>query len=103
MSVLEQLIRYFAHHSHDKIIRVVVMAKVLDCGFKESEFELQSQYYTHFQTNTLGKGTELPYHLSYGLNSITAFPLQGLLRSKLIMAFYKVNLRFNISAVVRLT
>ena len=32
------------------------MAKVLDCGLDVSEFELQSQYYVHFRTNTLGKG-----------------------------------------------
>ena len=32
------------------------MAKVLDCELKVSEFALQSRYYVHFQTNTLGKG-----------------------------------------------
>ena len=32
------------------------MLKVLDCGIVVSEFELQSRYYVHFQTNTLGKG-----------------------------------------------
>ena len=33
-----------------------VIAKVLDSDLKISEFELQSDYYLHFQTNTLGKG-----------------------------------------------
>ena len=34
-----------------------VVAKVLDCDAAVSEFELQSRYYIHFKTNTLGKGT----------------------------------------------
>ena len=33
-----------------------VMVKVLDCGIVVCEFELQSRYYVHFRTNTLGKG-----------------------------------------------
>ena len=33
-----------------------VMAKVLDCNLKVSEFELQACYYVHFRTNTLGEG-----------------------------------------------
>ena len=32
-----------------------VMVKALDCGIVVSEFELQSRYYVHFRTNTLGK------------------------------------------------
>ncbi len=32
------------------------MAYVLDCSPEECEFELQSSYYIHFLTNTLGKG-----------------------------------------------
>ena len=32
------------------------MVKSLDFGIVETEFELQSRYYVHFQTNTLGKG-----------------------------------------------
>ena len=32
------------------------MAKSLDCGIVVSEFALQSRYYVHFRTNTLGKG-----------------------------------------------
>ena len=31
------------------------MTQVLDCGFKISEFELQSLCYIHFWTYTLGK------------------------------------------------
>ena len=33
-----------------------VMIKAMDCGIIVSEFVLQSRYYVHFQTNTLGKG-----------------------------------------------
>ena len=33
-----------------------VMVKALDCGIVVSKFELQSRYYVHFRTNTLGKG-----------------------------------------------
>ena len=33
-----------------------VMVKVMDWGIVVSEFVLQSHYYVHFQTNTLGKG-----------------------------------------------
>ena len=33
-----------------------VMVKVLDRGIVVSEFELQSRYFVHFQTNTLEKG-----------------------------------------------
>ena len=36
-----------------------VRAKVLACGLTVSEFELQSFYYVHFPTNTVGKGTWL--------------------------------------------
>ena len=32
------------------------MVKVIDCEILLNEFELQSRYYVHFQTNTLGKG-----------------------------------------------
>ena len=34
---------------------VMVKAMVKDCGFVVSAFELQSRYYVHFKTNTLGK------------------------------------------------
>ena len=33
-----------------------VMVKAMDCEIVVSEFELQSRYYIHFLTNTLGKG-----------------------------------------------
>ena len=33
-----------------------VMVKTMDCGIVESEFVLQSRYYVHFRTYTLGKG-----------------------------------------------
>ena len=33
-----------------------VMVKALDCEIVVREFELQSRYYSHFRTNTLGKG-----------------------------------------------
>ena len=33
-----------------------VMVKVMDSGIVKSVFVLQSRYYVHFQTNTLGKG-----------------------------------------------
>ena len=32
------------------------MANILDCEIVVSEFELQSRYYIHIQTNNLGKG-----------------------------------------------
>ena len=32
-------------------------AKVRECGLEVSEFELQSHFYVHFRTHTLGKGT----------------------------------------------
>ena len=32
------------------------MVKAMDGGIVVSEFELQSRYYVHFQTNTPGKG-----------------------------------------------
>ena len=33
-----------------------IVANELDCNIVVSEFVLQSRYYIHFQTNTLGKG-----------------------------------------------
>ena len=33
------------------------MVKEKDCGIVKSEFKLQSRYYIHFQTNTLGEDT----------------------------------------------
>ena len=33
-----------------------VMVKAMNCGIVVREFVLQSRYYVHFRTNTLGKG-----------------------------------------------
>ena len=33
-----------------------VMVKAMDCGIVVRKFVLQSCYYVHFRTNTLGKG-----------------------------------------------
>ena len=33
-----------------------VGVKAIDCGTVVNKFKLQSHYYIHFQTNTLGKG-----------------------------------------------
>ena len=33
-----------------------VMIKVMNCGIVVSEFEIQSCYYVHYRTNTLGNG-----------------------------------------------
>ena len=33
-----------------------VVINMQDCNIIESEFELQLNFYVHFQTNTLGKG-----------------------------------------------
>ena len=41
------------------------MVKTLDCNLEVSEFELQSHYYIHFQTNTPEKGIEPSYPHSY--------------------------------------
>ena len=53
-----------------------IKAKVLHCALEVTEFKLQSCYYVHFQTNTLGKGMNLFILSSYGLNSITVVLLQ---------------------------
>ena len=47
------------------------MSKVLDCGFKVSEFELQLFYHIHFWTNALEKNIEPQESHSYELNCIT--------------------------------
>ena len=41
------------------------MAKVLDCELEESEFELLSSYYIHFQPHTVRKGKKFFIPLSY--------------------------------------
>ena len=47
------------------------MVKAMDGRIVVSEFELQSRYYVHFRANTLGKGMNSTYPLSYELNSTT--------------------------------
>ena len=42
-------------HSHRGCPRGV-MVKAMDYGIVVREFVLQSRYYVHFRTNTLGKG-----------------------------------------------
>ena len=44
-----------------------VVAKVLDCNIVASEFELQSSYYVHLRTNTLGKDMNLLILLAMGI------------------------------------
>ena len=53
-----------------------VMVKAMDCGIVVREFVLQSRYYVHFWTNTLGKGMNPTYPPSYGLNSTTTVLLR---------------------------
>ena len=45
------------------------MVKVMTGGIVVCEFELQSHYYFHFQTNSLEKRYEPPYPPSYRLYS----------------------------------
>ena len=60
---------------HPKTFGGALVVKVLDCRIVVSEFKLQSRYYVHFWTNTLGKGMNL--FILPGLNSITAVLLEG--------------------------
>ena len=46
------------NHAQEESFRDA-LAKVLDCDFVVSEFELQSRYYFHFWINTFGKGMDL--------------------------------------------
>ena len=61
------------------LISIGVMVKAMDCRIVVSDFEFQSRYYVHFQTNTLGKGRNLLILPAYGLNNITAVYLEGCL------------------------
>ena len=54
-----------------------VMFKALDCRIVVGEFELQSCYYVHFCTNTLGKGMNPIILPSMGLSSTTTVLLEG--------------------------
>ena len=48
-----------------------VVSYVLDYDFVVSEFELQSHYYAHFQTNALGKGMNSLIHQLWLINTPT--------------------------------
>ena len=54
-----------------------IVANMLDWNIVVSKFELQSQYYVHFQINILGERYEPSYSLRYGLNGTTSVLLQG--------------------------
>ena len=49
-----------------------VMVNEPDCNIVVREFELQSRFYVHSRSSTLGKGMYLYSHSSYRLNSTTA-------------------------------
>ena len=72
----------------------VVEANVLNRDILVSEFELQSCYYIHFRTNIHGKGMNLLFPLSYGLNSSTTVILQGWIWHKIThKGWYAIKLR----------
>ena len=54
-----------------------IVTNMLDWDIIVNKFELQSQYYIHFQIITLGKGMNSLILPSSGLSSITTFPLLG--------------------------
>ena len=70
-----------------------VVANVLDFDIVVNEFELQSRYYVHFRTNTLGKDINpLNPAPGYGLSSTIAILLQGWLRHYIIHnGWYAIN------------
>ena len=61
------------------IMTMAWVAKVPDCDIIEYDFESQSNYYVHFLTNTLVKGTN-PLSLNYRLISTITVLLHGWLR-----------------------
>ena len=67
------LLYHIMIHNYSSIRRCPcgVMVKAMVCKIVAHEFVLQSRYYIHFQTNTLGKGMNPHYPPSYGLNSTT--------------------------------
>ena len=75
-SILEQysLSKWF---QLSQMVRVSIVAYVLDCDIVASEFEPQSRIYVHFCTNTLVKSMSSLTPPNYRLNSITAIFLQG--------------------------
>ena len=50
-----------------------LVANILDCKIRVSEFKLQLHYYVHFQTNTLDKIINFLIPPNYGINSTTIF------------------------------
>ena len=54
-----------------------IVDNMIECYILQSEFELQSSYYVHFQTNTLRKCKNSLFPHCYGLNSNPTVLLQG--------------------------
>ena len=67
----------FGSLSQDKMISRVHLATMLNCKAVVCKFKFQSRYYIYFSTNILGKGMNLAYHRSYGLNNSTTLLPQG--------------------------
>ena len=49
-------VKHILHFDPNSSTRGGVMVKAMVCEIVAHEFELQSRYYVHFRTNTLGKG-----------------------------------------------
>ena len=58
------------------------MGKVLDCGLRGSEIDLQSRYYVQFQTKALGKAMTPSYPHHYELTHIATVLFNDGLSSK---------------------
>ena len=56
MTILNACTRKSGNLLKELYIYVSVIVKAMDCGIVVSEFDFQSHYYVHFQTNTLGRG-----------------------------------------------
>ena len=52
------LVSYTGHALRKSLWHRGVVANFLDCDIVENEFELQSHYYVHFQTNIVRKGVD---------------------------------------------
>ena len=76
MNILN-VIWYRTHTSSFRWCLRGVMLKAQHNGIVVSEFELQSRYYVHFLTNTIGESYEPSYLPSYELNSPTTVLLEG--------------------------
>ena len=74
-----------------------VMVKALDCRIVVSEFKLQSRYYVHFWTNTLGKGMNAPLsRRNYELNCITTCPRGVMVKAldcRIVVSEFKLQSR----------